>query len=370
MRRRRILYVTGTRAEFGLMQSTFAAIQSHPRLELQLVVTGMHLSHSHGYTINSIRSAGWKIDATVPWRGSPDRATGGAIQKLAALYEKLNPDIVLVTGDRIEPFAAAVAARIGNRCVAHIHGGDRAQGQLDDSLRHAITKLANIHFPATRESAERIYRLGEERFRIHTVGTPGLDSVKELAARGSNLQSLKKPFVLVALHPDTADEIQQQSRAAMLFAAIEKGGFQQSIVIYPNNDPGWQGIARVLETLSPAKWICHRDLPRAEFLSCLNNASVLVGNSSSGIIEAASVGTPVINVGDRQRGRQRSSNVIDVKWNPSALTKAVRHIWNNSRPKRFNGRNVYGSGRCGERIASILSEVTLNDRLMNKLIRY
>ena len=369
MRRRRILYVTGTRAEFGLMAETLRAIRDHKQLELQLVVTGMHLSRSHGYTMDGIRKDGWTIDATVPWKGSPDAATGTAIQKLSAVYAKLDPDIVLVTGDRVEPFAAAAAARIGNRCVAHVHGGDRAQGQLDDSLRHAITKLANIHLPATRASGERIYRMGEDRFRIHVVGTPGLDGIKALATV-SDCDTPAEPFVVIALHPDTPVESQQAARAMSLVRSAVAAGIERAVVIYPNNDPGWQGIARVLEKRLPTGWIAYRDLPRTTFLACLKKATCLIGNSSSGIIEAATLGTHVVNIGDRQRGRERSKNLIDVSWNPAALLRAMKQVDKKTQSKRFAGANVYGGGRAGVKIASILSDVSLDERLMNKLIRY
>src|SRR6185437_6526184 len=160
---RRVCYVTGTRAEFGLMQSTLRAIVHHPLLQLQLIVTGMHLDRSRGRSVDAIRRE-WKFDAIVPWpRGSGDEtanaiATGKATAHMAALFEKLNTDVVLVAGDRVEPFAAATAGHLSGRLVAHVHGGDRALGLVDDSLRHAITKLAHVHFPATKLSADRIER--------------------------------------------------------------------------------------------------------------------------------------------------------------------------------------------------------------------
>ncbi len=178
--KRRICFVTGTRAEFGLMQSVLRAIDSHPSLELQIVATGMHLDRRHGRTIDSL---GRKIHAIVPWRsktGSPietAQSTGHAITHLAATFDRLKSDIVLVVGDRVEAFAAASAAHIGGKIVAHIHGGDRALGQVDDSLRHAITKLAHLHFAATKQSARRIKKLGEDDWRIFPVGAPGIDGI-------------------------------------------------------------------------------------------------------------------------------------------------------------------------------------------------
>src|SRR5690348_568240 len=188
MPRRHICFVTGTRAEYGLMRSTLRAIADHPTLQLQLVATGMHLSRSRGRSLDEIRKDGWKVDAVVPWpeqRSSQTetaRATGAALSGLAMGFAELNSDVVLVVGDRVEAFAAAAAAHIGGQLVAHVHGGDRALGLVDDSLRHTITKLAHIHFPATRQSARRIIRLGEDQWRVFQVGSPGLDVIRSTAA--------------------------------------------------------------------------------------------------------------------------------------------------------------------------------------------
>ena len=180
---RRICFVTGTRAEFGLMSSTLRAIQAIDAVQLQLVVTGMHLHPKHGQSIRQIENEGWKIDAVVPWEAVANTPalvaaeTGRAMAGLAEVLDRLNSEIVLVVGDRAEAFAAASAGHIGGRIVAHVHGGDRALGQVDDSLRHAITKLAHLHFPATAQSAERIRKLGEDRWRVHRVGSPGIDGI-------------------------------------------------------------------------------------------------------------------------------------------------------------------------------------------------
>src|SRR4051812_49055680 len=209
--RTRVCFVTGTRAEFGLMRSVLDAVRAHPRLKLQLIVTGMHLHARHGRSIDDIRNDGWKIDATIPWRAgfsasAQAKATGVAMAALAAAFERLKSDIVLVTGDRIEAFAAAAAGHLSHRVVAHVHGGDRAPGQVDDSLRHAITKLAHVHFPATRASEDRIIRLGEDSWRILRVGSPGIDGIADAAAARKDVATAfpkleKGKFALVVLHP-------------------------------------------------------------------------------------------------------------------------------------------------------------------------
>src|SRR6185437_8191849 len=215
--RRRICFVSGTRAEFGLMRSVLEAIRAHPKLDLQLIATGMHLDRSRGRSIDQIREEGFRIDAIVPWADkdlsarATAVATGKSIAHLADEFESLKSDIVLVVGDRVEPFAAASAAHISSRIVAHLHGGDRALGIVDDSLRHAITKLAHIHFPATRTSADRIAQLGEDPWRIFRAGSPGLDGIKQLASSPSEIAHEMprlgdQAFAILIVHPQSSED--------------------------------------------------------------------------------------------------------------------------------------------------------------------
>jgi GDP/UDP-N,N'-diacetylbacillosamine 2-epimerase (hydrolysing) len=375
---RRVCFVTGTRAEFGLMESTLRAIQRTPGLRLQIVATGMHLDPRHGDGLGQIGSSGWRVNAVVPWppARTPDaiaERTGAAIAGLAGAFVRLRSDIVLVVGDRVEAFAAATASHIAGRIVAHVHGGDRALGQVDDALRHAITKLAHLHFPATVESARRIARLGEDRWRIHRSGSPGLDGIRALASpRGSIARSFgvaPKRFALVALHPTDPDEATEERRAAMLLRGVRQSGIPQVVVIGPNNDPGADGILRAWHAAGSS--IAFRpDVPRADFLGLLRDAGFLIGNSSSGIIEAASFGTPVIDVGDRQLGRERSENVRNVPFRQDDLRRAIAGVWRGGRLKVFPRRNVYGGSGAAARIARTIASVELHDRLRRKLISY
>lgn len=378
---RKICFVTGTRAEFGLMQNTLRAIRSHAKLELQLVVTGMHLDPAHGKTINEMRAGGWKIDATVPWNGAGKnldelaRQTGLATAKLAAAYSKLDPDIVLLVGDRVEAFAAATSAHLSGKIIAHVHGGDRALGQVDDALRHAITKLSHIHFPATKKSAERISNLGEDRWRIHQVGSPGIDGIVTDAFNWTAHQAFilaenRRRYALVILHPTEPDDELEYRRATMLIRSCVDAGFPEIIIVEPNNDPGSGGIIRAIGQAKYPPVSSYQNLIREAFLGLLRDAAVLVGNSSSGIIEAASFGTPVIDVDPRQSGRERGANVTTVPFEKSAVRSALKQIWNNGRPKRFPCRNIYGGGDTSKKIASVLASVTLDDKLQRKLIAY
>jgi UDP-N-acetylglucosamine 2-epimerase (non-hydrolysing)/GDP/UDP-N,N'-diacetylbacillosamine 2-epimerase (hydrolysing) len=200
--RRRVCFVTGTRAEYGLMRSTLKAIRAHPRLQLQIVATGTHLSHAHGHTVDEISRDGLAVNAAIPWPAREGLA-GDAMaagRQIADALRGLKPHVVLVVGDRVEAFAAAAAAHLNGHVVAHVHGGDRALGQCDDTLRHTITKLSHLHFAATRRSAERIYKLGERREAIHLVGTPGIDDVAPTLSErdwGGGIP----PYAVVVLHP-------------------------------------------------------------------------------------------------------------------------------------------------------------------------
>lgn len=355
------------------MRTALHAISAHPNLALQLVVTGMHLDRAHGRSIETIRTQGWKVDATVAWpravtAASTATSTGSAMAKLALVFERLKSGVVLVVGDRVEAFAAASAAHISGCIVAHVHGGDRALGQVDDALRHAITKLAHIHFPATMQSAQRIRRLGEDAWRIHRVGSPGLDGIHEAAT----VQKLVSgPFSLVALHPTSADEARERHIANSVLRCLQKSEIPCNVVVHPNNDPGNRGISRVWDRVEgDARFIVRRDVPRSLFLGLMRDAAFMIGNSSSGIIEAASFGTPVIDIGDRQKGRERSGNAVNVSANASAIQAAIEKIWRKGRSLRFRGGNVYGTGGAGVKIASILARLSDDPRLRRKLIAY
>lgn len=371
-----ICFVTGTRAEFGLMQNTLRAIGE--RCRLRIVVTGMHLSQRHGRSINEIRKQ-WKIDAIIPWKNSTDQfgsaqSAGRAIAELARAFQKLRPDIVLVVGDRVEAFAAAAAAHIAGVVVAHIHGGDRALGQVDDSLRHAITKLAHIHFPATLESAKRIKKLGEQSNRIHLVGSPGIDGITRDAITRVELRkhfpALPRQFGLLIVHPAGADESLEFRRAEMIYRVARKN-LPHLVVIYPNNDPGSDGIVRCWnrrEKDSGTTFL--RNVPRAIFLALLRDAAMLLGNSSSGIIEAASFRTSVLDIGPRQSGREHGGNVAHVSYESAAIEKAIKKIWNAGHPRRYPRKNIYGRGNAAEKMASVLATIPLTDSLRHKLIAY
>lgn len=357
------------------MFSTLAAIEQHPGLGLQLVVTGMHLWPSHGRTIDSIRAGGWRIDEVVAWpTGDPAAATGAAIAGMATALRRLDPDVILVCGDRVEALAAATAAHLQGRYVAHVHGGDRAQGQADDSLRHAITKLSHLHFAATDESRQRILQLGERPEHVFLAGTPGLDGITETAALPEEVAACAGApphhFALVVLHAATADAAVEYETARSLAGAVLASGVPRVVIIRPNNDPGYEGIDRAWDELAgDARVAVHADVARRQFLGLMRDAAFMAGNSSSGIIEAASFGTPVLDYGPRQAGRQRSGNVRHAG-TPAELAPLVEELWSGGQPQRWEGTNVYGRDGAGGRIAEVLASVPLEQAMQRKLITY
>jgi GDP/UDP-N,N'-diacetylbacillosamine 2-epimerase (hydrolysing) len=367
------------------MLSVLGAIRSDRRLRLQILATGMHLDPAHGEPLAALNKAGFPATRVIDWPAceSPTPVqnaihTGRAVAEIGRAFHELETDIALVVGDRVEAFAGASAGHIAHVPVAHVHGGDRAAGQVDDSLRHAITKLAHLHFPATKESAGRIHQLGEDRWRITRAGSPGLDGI---GRAGASLSETKRvvgrlttgKFALVLLHPADAEDDLEFRRAGLVLNAVREIPFSQIVVVYPNNDPGSAGILGAWESAGGVfdpRLKFHRDLARPVFLSLLRDCAALVGNSSSGIIEAASFGTPVLDIGPRQLGRERGANVAHASYSKAQILSVLGRIWNDGRPKRFRSHNIYGGENTSRVIAGRLASVPIDDRLLHKLIRY
>ncbi len=379
---RKICAVTGTRAEYGLLKPILLAIEQHPELEFSLVPCGMHLSNEFGYTIKEIQKD-FKIDATVDMLLSSD--TGSAMAKsigigtigFSHVYEAIKPDLVLVIGDRLEPFAAAIAAVYMNIPIAHVHGGEITAG-VDEPARHAITKLAHIHFASTEESAKRIIRMGEDKWRVFVVGAPGLDTIlneslqsKAKIARKYKL-NLDNPLLLVVQHPVTT-EVEEASfqMCETLEATVELG--LQTVLIYPNADAGGRRMIKVIKKYEKYPFIkTFKSLSHIDYLSIMNQASVMMGNSSSGIIEASSFHLPVVNIGTRQDGRQRTENVLDVGYNKDEIIRASKRALYDEDFKIMIKKciNPYGDGKSGQRVVDILSNIKIDKKLIQKKMAY
>lgn len=394
-RRARIMIVTGSRAEFGLLEPVMHAVQRHKHLELQVVVAGSHLVGPQP-TLAEVR-ARWPVAAKVPMQGRRARRTRRAdaqavargIAGFSRVMDRLEPDAVLVLGDRIEAFAAASAAALRGVVLAHVHGGDRAEGIADESMRHAISKLAHVHFAASGASAERVRRMGEDRWRVHVSGSPGIDTLAGVPAMSaSRWAELGRPCVVLLLHPAGLSERQEERTAlACLRMAMHlqpadvrpgaaSGSPPRPLWLAPNADAGREAIERVRTLAVRAGLVTGLEhLPRAEFVGVLKRlanearagrAGALVGNSSAGLIEAAAVGVPVINVGPRQAGRQRAGRVAEVPGvQGRGWQRAVRQVelWAKGSTGRPAARpdHPYGDGHAGERIAGTLASLGLTD---------
>jgi UDP-N-acetylglucosamine 2-epimerase (non-hydrolysing)/GDP/UDP-N,N'-diacetylbacillosamine 2-epimerase (hydrolysing) len=307
------------------------------------------------------------------------KSLGIGTSGLAEAFDSLDPDIVLLLGDRDEALAGALAAAHMNISVAHIHGGDALQGAaIDDSIRHAITKFAHLHFPASELSARRLQRMGESDWRITVVGAPGLDDVLAGSYRGSEAVCREygidpdRPLQVVLQHPVTTETDRAREQMAATLDAVSSFD-TQVVVIYPNSDAGGDRMIDEIESRSFDDDVAlFRSLPRDDYLGVLTAADVMVGNSSSGIIEAPSFDLPVVDVGPRQDGRQRAENVVSVPHELEAITAAIERCLSDDalRTAAAESTNPYDYGGAGSRIAERLAAVVVDENLLRKQLAY
>jgi len=382
---KKIIAVTGARSDYGHMQAVYKKLIQCPQIDFGLLVCGMHLSPEFGNTVDMIKKDGYRIDGKVDMlfigdsQESMGKSIGVGILGMVQVLADKRPDTVIVFGDRTEAFAGAITAAYMNIPLVHVQGGDAVQGSnIDDSVRYAITKLAHIHFTATKKHAERIEGLGEERWRIHISGSPGLDTIfqmkflsKKFLKKKCNI-SFNKKLMLVLQHPTTISYDKAYNEMRTTLEAVREFD-SEVVVIYPNSDAGSKVIIRAINEYSKFKNIhIYKNLPYLDFLSLLRQADVLVGNSSSGIIEAPSFKLPVINIGLRQRGREHADNIIDVDHNKKQIVSAIRTAFYDEDFLRRVEKcvNPYGDGKAADRIVKVLSEIRINRRLLQKKITY
>jgi UDP-hydrolysing UDP-N-acetyl-D-glucosamine 2-epimerase len=367
----RVAVVTGSRAEFGLLRPVMHAVRARPELELLVLAAGAHLIQP-ALTFREVKRE-FEVADSIPMQiaGRTGRiedaeALARGVARFTRSFDRLRPDWTLVLGDRIEPFAAACAAAVGGFALAHVHGGDRAEGVADESMRHAISKLAHLHFPATPTSAHRLVRMGEPETRVHTVGSPGVDELASFAPLADDrYDEMGRPEVLFLMHPVGRHAELEEAAAAAVLAALQG---RRVLALHPNFDPGRQGILRALSGV-PSR----EHLPRAEFVGLLKrlaqSGGVLVGNSSAGLIEGAVLGVRVVNVGPRQNGREHAGNVVQAGGETQdAVARALREAQALD-PSRVT--HPYGDGNAGKRIAAILADTDPRDpTLLRKLCTY
>ena len=371
---RRIAVITGTRAEYGLLR--WVILDLRPAA-VEVIATAAHLADEYGRTVNDIRADGiTPVEITSLVEPTPlgvSRSIARVVEGLAAHLTGDPPDLVLLLGDRFETLAAALAASALRIPIAHIHGGEITTGAQDDAWRHAITKLAHLHFAATALSGERIAQLGEERWRIHVVGALGLEQLRRwrvdpAVERRLRDLGLRKPVAVVTYHPTTlgGDPTRETTE---LTAALEK--WTGTIVVTaPNADIGSAAVRAELErfvAVEPQRRRFVASLGNEAYLGLLKVSDVMIGNSSSGIIEAPSVPLAVVNVGARQEGRERAANVIDVPAERVAIADGIRRAMDPVFTASLKGiANPYGDGRASERIAQALREIEPGERLLRK----
>lgn len=379
---REIWVLTTARSDYGILRPVMRAIEAHPELSLRVIVSGMHLLPGFGDTAREIEAEGFAIHERLDYlldSDTPEAIAAGigrGVEKFSELFAGSRPDILLVLGDRFDMLPAVVAALPFNIPVAHIHGGESTEGLIDESIRHAVTKMAQLHFPSTAAYAERVVQMGEEQWRVHTVGAPSLDNLNELELLGyAELETrlaipLEEQPLLVTFHPVTLEYEETGKHIEELLAALRE--FNRPVVFtYPNADTGGRVIIEAINDYVAAdggRSAVAQNLGQSGYFALMREALAMVGNSSSGIIEAASFELPVVNVGVRQKGRIHGANVIDV---PETERGPILEALRKASDPAFRGglsgmKNPYGDGTASEKIAQVLAEVKLDKALIQK----
>jgi UDP-hydrolysing UDP-N-acetyl-D-glucosamine 2-epimerase len=395
--RRRVLVVTGSRAEFGLLRPVMVAIGKNKKLELRVCMAGEHLL-GPALTWRDVAKE-FRIDARVPMQRPSDHtradhaaACGRGMAGFAATYKRIKPDWIVVLGDRIEAFAAASAASIAGIAVCHIHGGDRAEGIADEAMRHAITKMAHLHCAATKKSAVRIVRMGERKERVFVTGSPAIDGLAKIRAMDdAEAHKLGDPRCVVLMHPSgLAQPMDSDLGGLAVLAAwmmppkepplgpIRNLGGARVMILEPNHDPGRDLLLKKMRKASAVSCrspvVSH--LSRPTFIALLKRLAtkrrgVLIGNSSAGLIECAAIGLPVVNIGPRQNGRERAENIVNVRTlrEMRALPRLVRKA--GAMHKQLRPSERFGDGLAGTRIAGLLARIDPRvDGFVRKRIGY
>jgi GDP/UDP-N,N'-diacetylbacillosamine 2-epimerase (hydrolysing) len=375
MNPRKVCVVTGSRAEYGLMRWLMEDIHSSPDLELQLIATGTHLASEFGLTYREIEVDGFKIDRRLEIGLGSDtpagiaRSMGSALTAVGQALEELQPDLLLVLGDRFEIFAAVAAAMIARVPVAHLQGGEATEGSFDEALRHCITKMSHLHFVAAEDYRRRVMQLGEQPQRVFVVGGLGVDVIcrTRLLGRAPLEDSLgirlAPHSLLVTFHPATLDEESAVSQMAELLAALDALPDVQLIFTMPNADPQGRALATMVGDYVARRPGAHvfTSLGQLRYLSCLRQVDGVIGNSSSGLTEAPTFRVGTVNIGDRQRGRLRAASVIDCAADRSAIGAALGQLYSPEfRARLAHVSNPYGEGGASARIVALLRSQSLD----------
>ncbi len=383
--KRKVAVVTGSRAEYGLLRWLMQAMRDDPCLELQLIVTGMHLSPEFGLTYREIEADGFRIDRKIEMLTSSDSAVGvtksmglGLIG-FSEVFAEIRPDLIVVLGDRFEIFCAAAAALVARVPVAHLHGGETTEGAMDEALRHSISKMSHLHFVAAEAYRRRVIQLGEDPTRVFCVGGLGVDAIKRVtlldraaleAALGFQFESRN---LLVTFHPVTLENGTTAQQTRELLAALAALEDTRLIFTMPNADTdGREAMVLIREFAASCPHARVFDsLGQVRYLSCLRYVDGVVGNSSSGLAEAPSFQKPTINIGDRQHGRLKAASVIDCLPQREAIAAALARMYSREFQNTLaQARNPYGDGGASDRILPIIREHSLEALLKKKFFDF
>ena len=378
LNRRKICVVTGSRAEYGLLYWLLKEIEEDQGLELQILVTGMHLEERFGYTVETIESDGFEISARVSMDISDDKPTtiaksiGRGVIGITDAFATLDPDCIVVLGDRYEMLAAGQSAMMMRIPLAHIYGGEASEGSVDEAIRHALSKLSHLHFVAAEEYRHRVIQMGEQPSSVFNVGAACLDNLEklELLDRAQLADELKfeiskAPYFLVTYHPVTLSSGDQSLPVREMLRAIEGFADHKVIITGVNSDPGNRDVGRVVEKFAKANEktvIFFNSLGHLKYLSAMKHAAVVVGNSSSGIVEAPAINVPTVNIGDRQRGRIRAASVIDCLEDEESIKVAIARALDSEFIARARKAEYpFGKPGVAARIKSTLASVDLSN---------
>ncbi|TGK14572.1 UDP-N-acetylglucosamine 2-epimerase [Leptospira stimsonii] len=379
--KRKVSVVTGTRAEYGLLRLLIKKIQDSKHLELQLVVTGMHLSPEFGSTYQEIESDGFSIDKKVEMLMSADssssisKSIGLGIIGFADVWRDLEPDLIILLGDRFEIFAAASSAMVSKLPIAHIHGGEKTEGAFDESIRHCITKMSHLHFVATEEYRKRVIQLGESPEHVFNVGGFGVDAIRslKLMTRSELETSLNYKFgeknLLVTFHPVTLEKSSSKVQMKELLDALKERSDVNYIFTMPNADSDSRVIFNMIEEFvnSNSNAVSFSSLGQLRYFSTLAQVDGVVGNSSSGILEAPTFFKGTVNIGDRQKGRLRAGSVIDCEPERKSILSAISRLYSQDFQNQLESIvNPYGLGGASDRMIQILEKMDWKDLLKKR----
>ena len=378
---RKICVVTGTRAEYGLLRWVMEGIRENPALELQLIVTGMHLSPEFGLTYREIENDGFHIDRKIEMLLSSDTSTGLAKSMGLGLIgfgdalEQLKPDLMLVLGDRFEIFSAVAAAMVARIPVAHLHGGEATEGLIDEAIRHSITKMSHLHFVAAEEYRRRVIQLGEEPERVFLVGALGIDSIKKLRLLDRNAleESIGFKFgrrnLLVTYHPVTLESGTSRQSMEALLAALDDLKDTNIIFTMPNADTDGRMLFGMIDDFveKHPNSRAYTSLGQLKYLSCMQQVDGVVGNSSSGLIEAPIFRKGTVNIGDRQGGRLKADSVIDCSADRAGITSALERLFSSEFQSTLKTtKNRYGEGGSSKKVVETISTISLENILKKR----